>query len=208
LQNTSFRGLELLESFVAISLAHASHGLSVLALYSLVRALFPEASNQKLAFVTAALHIFSPAGIFLSAPYGESTFALLSFLGYLVFVRSFNVHDQQATLLQDALILISGLLLGLATTVRSNGLLNGLLFLEEAIRATYSLRRGVSLAAMRRVVANGIGGILVGLGFLLPQYIAFQEFCMTSAISEKEPSRIWCKRALPSIYFFVQDYYW
>jgi GPI mannosyltransferase 2 len=114
----------------------------------------------------------------------------------------------QATIWQDMLIPIAGLLFGAATTVRSNGLLNGLLFLEEAIRIIYSLRHGVSVAIVRRLVATGVGGVCIALGFLLPQFIAFQEFCMPSLISDDEPSRIWCKRAIPSIYTYVQDYYW
>ncbi|KAI9745552.1 MAG: ER membrane glycoprotein subunit of the GPI transamidase complex-like protein [Claussenomyces sp. TS43310] len=79
-----------LESLIGIAIAHASHGLSVLVLYGFTRRIFPDGeATRKLAFVTALLHIISPAGLFLSAPYGESTFALLSFVGYLVFSYGF-----------------------------------------------------------------------------------------------------------------------
>jgi GPI mannosyltransferase 2 len=195
-----------LESFVGISLAHAAHCLSVLTLYSLARAILHNGQSKKFAFITACLHVFSPAGLFLSAPYGESTFALLSFSGYLLFVKSFNFKGQ-ATAHQDMLIAAAGLVLGSATTVRSNGLLNGLLFLEEAIRTIYHLKMAPIVPALRRLVATGIGGLCIAIGFLVPQFIAFQEFCGNRA-PDNQLQRIWCKDTLPSIYGFVQSHYW
>jgi phosphatidylinositol glycan class V len=195
------------ESFVGIVLSHAAHGLSIIALYSLTRTVCSGIESNRIAFVTAALHVFSPAGIFLSAPYGESTFALLNFSGYLLFARSFSITEHVSPF-QDLLILVSGLLLGAATTIRSNGLLNGLLFLEEAVRVIYSMRSGLNPTVVRRLVATGIGGIWIALGFLLPQYIAFREFCTGFSASQDTTSRIWCERTLPSIYTFVQDHYW
>lgn len=195
-----------LERLVAISIAHVSHGLSVLALFGLTRAIFPDRSN-KLAFVTACLHIFSPAGIFLSAAYGESTFALFNFLGYLLFAKSFSTAGY-GTSFQDASLTFSGILFGLATTIRSNGLLNGLMFLEEMLRIIFSLRDGLHFSPIRRLVAVGFGGMCIGGGLLLPQYIAYQEFCGTHAASHIDPPRVWCERILPSIFTFVQGYYW
>lgn len=93
---------------------------------------------------------------------------------------------------------------GAACTVRSNAILNGLLLLEEAVRALYSLTGGLELAKMRRLVSAGIGGLCVGIGFLLPQYVAYTEYCTSSDV----PAREWCSRALPSIYTFVQEHYW
>jgi GPI mannosyltransferase 2 len=178
----------------------------VLALYSLARAIFYEGQSTKFAFITACLHVFSPAGLFLSAPYGESTFALLSFSGYLLFVKSFDFREQ-ITVHQDLLIVASGLVLGSATSVRNNGLLNGLLFLEEAIRTMCSMKNGLPVSVIRRLIATGIGGVCIAIGFVVPQIIAFQEFC-GNPTPDNLPQRSWCKDILPSIYGFVQSHYW
>ncbi|KAE8354842.1 GPI mannosyltransferase 2 [Aspergillus coremiiformis] len=192
-----------LENIVGIAIAHAAHGISVCVLYRLARAVFPDQQGRKLAFIAACLHIFSPAGLFLSALYSESTHALLSFMGSLLFVLSFS-QARVSTGFQDALILLSGLMNGLATTVRSNGLLNGMLFFEEAVRLLFSMMtKGVTFAKTRRLLAVGVAGVCTGLGFLIPQYIAYQQFCMNN----KDP-RIWCSRTIPSIYSFVEDHYW
>src|SRR5580700_4817450 len=139
LKDLGFGDCESLESLVGIGLSHASHGLSVLVLYFLGRLIFTSSSGRTLSFIAACLHVLSPAGLFLSAPYGESTFALLAFLGYLLFARSFFVTGE-STVLHDALMVVSGIVLGLATTIRSNGLLNGILFLEEVVRVVVSMR--------------------------------------------------------------------
>ncbi|QMW44188.1 hypothetical protein G4B11_007608 [Aspergillus flavus] len=192
----------LIESIIGIAVAHAAHGMSVFVLYSLARAVFPGRKGRNLAFIAACLHILSPAGLFLSAPYGESTHALLSFMGSLLFVLSFN-HAGASTSLRDALIPLSGILYGLATAARSNGLLNGMILLEEAVRLLYSMTEGITFAKTRRLIAVGMAGICTGLGFVIPQYIAYKQFCMNN----KDP-RIWCLRTIPSIYSFVQDHYW
>ncbi|KAK6526391.1 ER membrane glycoprotein subunit of the GPI transamidase complex-like protein [Orbilia ellipsospora] len=44
-----------------------------------------ESIPRFVAFVAAALHVLSPAGIFLIAPYNEPIFSLLSFLGYWLY---------------------------------------------------------------------------------------------------------------------------
>jgi GPI mannosyltransferase 2 len=206
LKEIGFQKHEFLESIVGISLAHAAHGLSVLALYSLTRAIFHSGRDKKLAFITASLHVFSPAGLFLSAPYGESTFALLSFTGYLLFVNSFNFTGR-ATTQQDVLMVASGVVLGSATTVRSNGLLNGMLFLEEASRIIYSLKFAPGLPGLRRLIATGIGGLCIAFGFAVPQLIAFQEICRNNT-QALQLQRSWCKDKLPSVYGFVQNHYW
>lgn len=191
-----------LESLVGVVIAHASHGLSVIALYHMARAVFPGPSGRQLAFMAGCLHIISPAGVFLSAPYGESTFALLSFVGFLFFVWSIPI-SKRPSIAHDLSLVLSGLALGAATTVRNNGLLSGLLFLEEAVLVGLSLRDGVSVLKIRRLALTGLGGVCVGFGFLLPQYIAYQEYCGLNSMP-----RAWCAKLAPSIYTFVQEYYW
>jgi GPI mannosyltransferase 2 len=202
-----FGDCESLESLVGIGLSHATHGLSVLALYFLGRLIFTSPSGHILSFIAACLHVLSPAGLFLSAPYGESTFALLAFLGYLLFAQSFFVTGESAVL-QDVLIVASGIVLGFATTIRSNGLLNGILFLEEFVRVIVSMRGSLRLASIRRLAATGVGGLCTAIGFLLPQYIAYQQYCNHYSDPDDRVQRVWCRRSLPSVYTFVQDHYW
>ncbi|OJK04735.1 hypothetical protein ASPACDRAFT_1892988 [Aspergillus aculeatus ATCC 16872] len=201
----SFLDYAFNESLVGISISHAAHGLSVIVLYHLVCALFPGAQGRrKVALLAACLHVVSPAGAFLSAPCAESAYALLSFCGSLLFVKSFaSSSDASSSSCQDTLLVLSGVLYGLATTFRSNGLLNGIPLFEEAVRQLVLLsQQGCSLAKLRRLLAVGTAGVCTGLGFVLPQYIAYQEFC-----TDREP-RAWCRRTLPSIYSFVQEHYW
>ncbi|PYH79177.1 GPI mannosyltransferase 2 [Aspergillus uvarum CBS 121591] len=195
------------ESLVGISISHAAHGLSVIVLYHLVCTLFPGAQGRNVALLAACLHVVSPAGAFLSAPCAESAHALLSFCGSLLFVRSFasSSSSSRSSSFQDAQLVLAGVLYGLATTFRSNGLLNGIPLLEEAVRQLVLLmfQQRFSPARLRRLLAVGTAGLCTGLGFVLPQYIAYREFCTHN----KEP-RGWCRRTLPCIYSFVQDHYW
>ncbi|KAF7134100.1 hypothetical protein CNMCM5793_005729 [Aspergillus hiratsukae] len=207
LQQTGSVDYAFKENIAGIIIAHAAHGLSVLVLYCLGRAIFPGRQGRMLAFIAACLHIFSPAGLFLSAPYGESTYALLSFTGSFLFVQSFSLSGA-STGLEDAFLPLAGIMFGLATSVRSNGLLNGILFLEEAIRLLYSMTRGVTFAKTRRLFAVGIAGVCTALGFVIPQYIAYRDFCVNYPYTHGEEPRIWCRRTLPSIYSFVQEHYW
>lgn len=207
LQKTGAVDYAFREHVAGIIIAHAAHGLSVLVLYCLGCAIFSGRKGRMLAFIAACLHIFSPAGLFLSAPYGESTYALLSFTGYFLFVQSFSPSGA-STSLKDALIPLAGILCGLATTVRSNGILNGLLFLEEAIRALYSLTGAITFAKFRRLLAVGVAGICTALGFVVPQYIAYRDFCINYPFTGHDEPSIWCRRTLPSISSFVQDHYW
>jgi GPI mannosyltransferase 2 len=188
---------------VAICIAHTAHLLSALTLFSLTSALFPSSTSSGFALTAALLHILSPGGLFLSAPYAESSCALLSFLGCLLFTKSRSSSGASSTG-HDLLVLAAGVVFGAACTLRSNAILNGLLLLEEALRTLYDLTRGLDLAKVRRLLAAGLGGLCVGVGFLLPQYIAYIEYCTQSDIQPRE----WCGRTLPSIYTFVQEHYW
>ena len=79
----------------------------------------------------------------------------------------------------------AGLTFGIAATFRSNLILNGLLLLEEALRTLYYLRYEFNLIKVRRLIATGLGGLLVGVGFVLPQYIAYREYCAPSSIQSR-----------------------
>lgn len=188
---------------MAVFIAHIAHLLAVLTLFHLTLVIFPRSSTSGFALSAGILHILSPAGLFLSAPYAESSCAFLSFLGSLLFTKS-RPQSGTAIITQDILLLLSGVVFGAATALRSNGILNGLLLLEEALRTLHDLTHGLNVTKLRRLIFAGLGGICVGMGFLLPQYIAYIEYCATSHTL----SRQWCDRLLPSIYVFVQDHYW
>ncbi|SZF00835.1 unnamed protein product [Blumeria hordei] len=200
LQNFGFPEYDGIESLVAIVLAHASHYISVIELYYLTSIIFAKESLT-FAITSAILYVFSPAGIFLSAPYAESSCALLSFAGSIAFLKSFG---RTKNTWSDAYLLLSGLLFGISTTFRSNGILNGLLLLEEAFRSLWAFRNGFELSKIRRLFATTLGGIFVAAGFLLPQYLAYREYCIKNILLQ----RPWCDQAIPSIYTFVQSHYW
>jgi phosphatidylinositol glycan class V len=194
---------ENLEVVVAVLIAHLSHLVSMILLFKLTTAVFP-ARNVRFSFIVAALHIISPAGLFLSAPYAESSCAMFSFAGDLLFIKS-TTGKRQNTLSHDFLVLLSGIAFGIATTLRSNGVLNGLLLLEEAIEILWGLQYRSEFASVRRLVFTGISGLFVASGFVLPQYIAYNEYCREPDVSTVRP---WCGKTLPSIYTFVQEHYW
>lgn len=195
-------------AWAGIALSHICHLLSVLVIYRLVVRLADERHAHRIAFTAAALYIVSPAGLFLSAPYGESLFSLLNLTGFWLYSLSGSwTHGRQnLTLQQDLLVLSAGILLGLATCVRSNGLLSGAIFAYD-LGATLLSRPNIkSISSLRNLVALGVSGVFVAMGIIFPQYLAYCQYCNDSQ-SVTAP-RLWCKRSLPSIYSFVQDNYW
>ncbi|PYI06831.1 GPI mannosyltransferase 2 [Aspergillus sclerotiicarbonarius CBS 121057] len=198
---------EFKESALGVAVAHMAHATSAVVLHRLACIILPGMQGRKLAFIAACLHILSPGGLFLSAPNAESTHSLLSFTGALLFAQSLSVSGI-STSIQDGLLLLAGIMYGLSTAVRGNGLLNGVIFLEEAFRILYSFMQDFSFTKFRRLAAVGLAGICTGLGYALPQYIAYQQFCGNVNSTGEDSSREWCRRAIPSIYSFVQEHYW
>ena len=189
-----------LEPLVGIVIAHSSHLLSVLVLYQLGWTIW---RDRRVAVLAGLLHVLSPAGLFLSAPYQESTFSLLSFTGYLFFAHS--CLNGNSLIVRDVLLVLSGIFFGLATTFRSNGLLNGIPFAYEFLRESVTLVTRPSLASVRKIVALGIGGLCVAAGSGVPQFWAYQTYCSGASDSDLRP---WCSELVPSIYSFVQHHYW
>ncbi|KAH8666860.1 GPI mannosyltransferase 2 [Xylariales sp. PMI_506] len=189
-----------LEPLVGIALSHITHLLSVLVLYHLGLRL--QIQPQQ-ALVGAMLHILSPAGIFLSAPYNESPFSFLTFSGLLLF--AWGCSGSLSQLSGDAAIISAGIILGLATTFRSNGLLNGIPFAIYAVGELGGLFKRPTFLGVRRLAATGIGGICIAIGTIGPQALAYQVFCSGTSVTGPRP---WCSKRLPSIYTFVQEEYW
>lgn len=187
-----------LEPLVAICLAHASHFIAVLSLHRLTMLL---SGNAKLAFISSALHILSPAGLFLSAPYNESPFAGLSFVGNLLF--AIGLKSKPDRIKRDAAMIAAGIFFGLATTFRSNGLTSGLLFAVEAGSSLLMFAQSPSLCNLLSLVAPVLGGLCVAAGSVVPQTLAWVRYCGADSVG-----RPWCEKLIPSIYSFVQDHYW
>lgn len=189
-------GIEAEESLVGIGITHISHLISVLALHKLTLLIF----NKRLAFVAAVLHILTPGGLFLSAPYAEAPFSALSFIGNWLFALSHTTTG----LKQSVRILMAGVVFGVATCFRSNGLASGLLFAVETLLCTQRFIRKPTLSTLFSMVPPVFGGLCVAAGSIIPQYFAWTRYCVPGNFT----LRPWCSKTIPSIYSFVQDHYW
>lgn len=193
-------------ALVGVIVSHIAHYYSVLALYSLSANVFgEETSTQKLiCFLSSALHIISPAGAFLSAPYGEPIFSLLNISGYYLYTSSLIAEHGGAVLLRDLQVLTAAVLFAIATVVRSNGILSGFLFAYDAAILVWTiLTQGFSPRRVRRLAVLIVGGCVVALSMVVPQFLAYREYCLDGG-----DLRPWCSWALPSIYNWVQSFYW
>lgn len=191
------------EAGVSVAVAHLAHLASVLSLHRLTALLFPR--DARVAFLSAALHVVSPAGLFLSAPYSESPFSALSFAGTYVFALGLG-RGGTALPRRAACVVLAGALLGLAAACRSNGLSSGLLFAIDALQALLRLLESPSPGSLLYVAAPLLGGILVAAGVAVPQFFAWTRYCGPDVPAEL--ARPWCGKMVPSIYTFVQEHYW
>ncbi|KJZ74585.1 GPI mannosyltransferase 2 [Hirsutella minnesotensis 3608] len=189
------------EPVFAIAIAHISHLVAVLALHRLTMIMCGDA---RLAFVASALHIVSPAGVFLSAPYSESPFAALSYTGTVLF--ALGIKHKRNWFKRAAGVIGAGVLLGLATAFRSNGLSNGLLFAAGALSCLLLFARGPGMSRLLALVAPVVGGLCVAAGSVIPQALAWKRYCRDLPAG-LEP-RPWCNSMMPGIYTFVQSEYW
>jgi GPI mannosyltransferase 2 len=194
----------LLEISIAVVLSHVTHFLTVLLLYALSQRISGsyKVSNTSTSIIAAALHIVSPAGAFLSAPYSESLFSTLNFLGFYLYLDGRIIGGS----LGDVETIVAGFSFGCATLVRSNGILGGLPFLYDAVlHGLNLLSTGISTQGVRKLLALGAGGMLVAIGAILPQYEAYKRFCEDVVEPDRRP---WCDSQFPSIYEWVQRHYW
>jgi len=128
-------------TMTGIIMSHLTHYLSVILLWGVAASLSTTArlghDTSVVPFIASCLHIISPAGIFLSAPYSEAPFSCLNMLGFWLYLQAHLSPDSFVTRKCCALIM-SGVSFGFATTIRSNGILSGLPFLFDAV--TLSLK--------------------------------------------------------------------
>ncbi|KAK6336529.1 ER membrane glycoprotein subunit of the GPI transamidase complex-like protein [Orbilia brochopaga] len=197
-----------------------AHLVSAITLFHLTALLFQTTDRSKgrsptrgspaniVPFVAATLHILSPAGIFLIAPYNESIFSALSFLGYYLYSYAIKntAIDGKHEWWNEIFLLLSGLFFGISCLFRSNGVINGILFVFEVSQSAWRLVSGINpFANLRLFIASGVSGALVSIPFLWRQYAGWLEYCIPEEYSVK---REWCNKTLPSIYSYVQSQYW
>lgn len=197
-------------AFAGVLLAHCCHVASVVVLYWLTKEVFQheeEGKKQRLGLAVALLHILSPAGVFLSAPYAEAQFALINFLGMYVFVKAVGAYRRGREVVGTSLIVLVGVLFGLATLFRGNGLFSGLTIVAYALETCLSLLKGkgnLVTLSFRLAVLGATGVLMAGLASW-PQILAYKEYCLHT---EAEDMRPWCTSFIPSIYAWVQKDNW
>lgn len=185
-----------------------AHFLSVITLYYLTLVVEGKKEHSKLAFVAAFLHVLTPAGIFLCAPYAEGFFSFANFLGMLLYASYYMSTKQTGdlSLKQGTLVILSGVSFGLAAATRTNGVLSGMLFASDffiSLRGFVSSRRSRYLGYM---AVSVLAGLLTSAGLVIPQALAYKLYCVNSPSGLL--TRPWCKSLPPSIYSWVQSYYW
>ncbi|EXJ65686.1 uncharacterized protein A1O5_11213 [Cladophialophora psammophila CBS 110553] len=191
-----------------ILLSHIAHWLSVIQLWALTKVLTgaDQATNSPLPFAAAALHILSPAGVFLAAPQSESLFAFLSISGFLGYMHATQHFHRGLVLAGCATMICVGMSFSTATMVRSNGILAGIPFLIEASSTVMAIFfRGLSASRLSRLASVVVGGLLVAFGMVYPQARAYWEYCYGHGAEDK---RSWCNQTVPSIFTWVQSHYW
>ncbi|KAI4856543.1 mannosyltransferase [Aureobasidium sp. EXF-8846] len=169
-----------IQALAGVLISHVSHLVSVFMLYGLVHNLpiMDKPQRRKIALIAASMHIFSSAGLFLSAPYAESLFSMLNFLG--VFIHTGIPYEMPlekygpSSLIR---LLLSGVCFGLATTVRSNGVFSGLIFFHHVYMLLHSK---IDIRTIVTVAVIGLSAAMILAGMLLPQYLAYQDFCVQS----------------------------
>lgn len=164
-------------------------------------------TKRRIAFIASCLHILSPAGLFLSAPYAESTFAALNFWGMYCYLRSSKLSSTEYDGAINAAfgMFAAGASFGAASAIRGNGILSGLVLAWDALVCLPSLPNIVQQHQWPRLIRfTGIlsGGLILACVYSITQTSAYLEFCTDGN------SRPWCNSLYPSIYTWVQKNYW
>ncbi|KAF4555718.1 Mannosyltransferase (PIG-V)-like protein [Elsinoe fawcettii] len=187
-------------------IAHLSHASAVILLYELTFRALPGHTRDRtrIARLAACVHVITPAGVFLSAPYTESLFASLNFLGmlFLVLIPQ-NLESSTGKIRHLTCSVAAGVSFALATTVRSNGLLSVLTFVVLCFPAVLRILGGtINGHDLFALVSSGFGAVITTSGIVVPQYFAYRDYC--TGLQQ----RSWCANIPPSIISFVQMHYW
>lgn len=190
-----------------IVISNICHLLSVFVLHQLLTISLGPQQPRQVPFVAAILHIITPASLFMFAPYAEPMFSFLNLAGMLCYVHSrVTARANGSSIQEDVYKLGAGLFFGLATLMRSNGLLSGLVLVYDlAGHITNIIPMQLTVHDVRRIIITCAAGVLVALGYVWPQYLAYTKFCNQDASGQ---SPVWCTKTIPSIYSWVQSHYW
>ncbi|GFZ43371.1 GPI mannosyltransferase 2 [Saitozyma sp. JCM 24511] len=148
-------------------------------------------ASPSFAKLTTYLYLLPPTPAVLSSPYTEPLYALFTFTGFFLAITK--------------RYLLSGLVLGLATSVRATGIF-GVGVLGWIILFDLSAPNATSLRPsrlLRRSTTALLPCALVLAPFLLFQWYAYASFCHSA-----KTSRPWCNARPPVPYSFVQREYW
>lgn len=194
-------------AITGLLLSHLTHFLATLLVWRIAKLLINDTTdNNHLPFITTLIYILSPAGVFLSAPYTESLFAFCNLTGtylYLLWLKGTTASEH---IVVSLLPLFAGVFFGFATFVRSNGILSGTFFAVDALQTLREvMNKGVSQQIATRFLLICCGGVIVATGMIVPQYLAFREYCLQGLAQDR---RSWCSNTIPSIFTFAQAHYW
>ncbi|KAF2465406.1 mannosyltransferase [Lindgomyces ingoldianus] len=195
--------------WIAIVISNSCHFISVLVLYQLLKVILGRQQKGQIPFIASILHVLSPAGLFLCAPYTEALFSALNLSGMLCYAlaQESRTPAQAWSARQDMYLLTSGGIFGAAALIRGNGLFNGLIFLYDV---TCNIPRLATLQLskeeLRRIFVTLVSGALIAVGYFGPQWLAYQEYCVR--LSSGAGKRPWCHDKIPSVYSWVQSNYW
>ncbi|XP_043245174.1 GPI mannosyltransferase 2-like [Amphibalanus amphitrite] len=207
--------------------------LSAVALNALLSALAAQAllalsarllADRRRARTAALLFCWSPATVFLAAPYSESLFACLGFTGML-FCETDRLWGAAAAF-------------GFAAVTRSNGtlligfLVYNLLHKQVAMMMPKKTKENVlrpslvwiTLCGTGRLLQAAVLSLLALTAFVVYQLFAFVLFCTpgdvptaphverylreTEAVRPGAMTSPWCNYTLPLSYGYIQDHYW
>lgn len=144
-----------------------------------------------MARLTCLLYAFPPAPAVLAAPYTETVYACLTFTGlYLMYAKRY---------------LFSGLMLALATSIRSTGIFASLFYATTFIGPVIAqpLLYGHAWPTMIKKYAQFVSlSAIVVAPFLAFQAYTYHSLCVPGF------TRPWCTNTIPLSYSFVQREYW
>lgn len=190
-------------------------------------------NDRELAFTSAMLFCFNPASIFFIAPYSETLFSYLTFLGMLKALRFFKKYSNPGSVYtsDDLLGLVP---IALSTATRSNGLLN-ICFLLYTFICSYTVSNQrinrcyqTYFSKTKLLCLMLTSTIFCLLPFLIFQIYSYATFCKSFPVGSLSDevlkqakdnewilpgqhakyNQSWCNDLVPLAYNYVQKHYW
>ena len=133
---------------------------------------------------------------------------MTNFAGILCYVKARQAAQEQQNIRaarSASWTIISGIVFGFATMIRSNGLFNGLMFAWDTVECLpgfIDVLKRRCWPELLQLTSSLIAGSFIVIGYALPQLVAYVEYCTAGN------HRLWCNNLVPSIYSFVQAHYW